>query len=430
MSFKKQFRTVVLNGMVCIAGCLQMQQAFSQLSSPDALVKGYVTTNQQRLKVTAAEANNLLVTKDYVDKTTGIRHTYATQELNGLAITNSAFSLHTKNTQKVEANNLIPVSKYAVSPVQVSVRSDEAISKVFDAINYTAPRTLTVKVAPTGADFYTVYQRNENKLMDVPCRLVYYNDQRLKALVPAWEVQLMDATNNHYWITYVNSKTGRILQRIDLMKHCSFDAIATDEKESTAQVTKTNTAFNSAAFKVTATQQKVASLPGNKYRVYDLPFESPIDPGAVHELSSRSGDTLASPDGWHKVGSAAAFNFSKGNNVFAFWDQSPGPLGGVPLIDSLHVAYPTNRTLGVPPVTEPFVFDFSILPGTEPEVYTRAAIVNLFYWNNLMHDVFYYLGFDEASGNFQDFAYFQYPFNQRRLTRRCSFSPGARWWWH
>ena len=31
-----------------------------------------------------------------------------------------------------------------------------------------------------------------------------------------------------------------------------------------------------------------------------------------------------------------------------------------------------------------------------------AAIVNLFYWNNLMHDVFYYMGFDEASGNFQE----------------------------
>ncbi|MFO7539515.1 MAG: M36 family metallopeptidase, partial [Chloroflexota bacterium] len=30
-----------------------------------------------------------------------------------------------------------------------------------------------------------------------------------------------------------------------------------------------------------------------------------------------------------------------------------------------------------------------------------AAVTNLFYWNNLNHDIFYLYGFDEASGNFQ-----------------------------
>jgi hypothetical protein len=29
------------------------------------------------------------------------------------------------------------------------------------------------------------------------------------------------------------------------------------------------------------------------------------------------------------------------------------------------------------------------------------AITNLFYWNNIMHDLSYQYGFDEASGNFQ-----------------------------
>ena len=32
---------------------------------------------------------------------------------------------------------------------------------------------------------------------------------------------------------------------------------------------------------------------------------------------------------------------------------------------------------------------------------TDAAIVNLFYWNNVCHDYLYRLGFDEAAGNFQ-----------------------------
>ncbi len=30
------------------------------------------------------------------------------------------------------------------------------------------------------------------------------------------------------------------------------------------------------------------------------------------------------------------------------------------------------------------------------------AITNLFYMNNMMHDIWYQYGFDEASGNFQE----------------------------
>ena len=38
----------------------------------------------------------------------------------------------------------------------------------------------------------------------------------------------------------------------------------------------------------------------------------------------------------------------------------------------------------------------------DPAEMLPAATTNLFYWNNIMHDVYYQYGFDEASGNFQD----------------------------
>jgi extracellular elastinolytic metalloproteinase len=46
-------------------------------------------------------------------------------------------------------------------------------------------------------------------------------------------------------------------------------------------------------------------------------------------------------------------------------------------------------------------FDFPIDLTQAPLTYQSAAITNLFYWNNLMHDVWYQYGFDDASGNFQ-----------------------------
>lgn len=38
----------------------------------------------------------------------------------------------------------------------------------------------------------------------------------------------------------------------------------------------------------------------------------------------------------------------------------------------------------------------------EPNDYVNASITNLFYWNNIIHDLFYHYGFDEQSGNFQE----------------------------
>jgi len=48
-------------------------------------------------------------------------------------------------------------------------------------------------------------------------------------------------------------------------------------------------------------------------------------------------------------------------------------------------------------------FNFPINFNQEPDLYIDAATSNLFYWNNAIHDIFYQYGFDEPSGNFQEF---------------------------
>src|SRR5205814_8670982 len=47
------------------------------------------------------------------------------------------------------------------------------------------------------------------------------------------------------------------------------------------------------------------------------------------------------------------------------------------------------------------VFDFNLDLTQALLSYTNAAVVQLFYWNNFMHDRLYQLGFTEAAGNFQ-----------------------------
>jgi len=47
-------------------------------------------------------------------------------------------------------------------------------------------------------------------------------------------------------------------------------------------------------------------------------------------------------------------------------------------------------------------FHFPINFAQPPVSYLDASTTNLFFWNNIIHDIFYQYGFDEVSGNFQE----------------------------
>ena len=49
-----------------------------------------------------------------------------------------------------------------------------------------------------------------------------------------------------------------------------------------------------------------------------------------------------------------------------------------------------------------FVFEFDEEADPTEDPTLSAAVTNLFYWHNIVHDIFYLNGFDEVSGNFQE----------------------------
>ncbi len=91
--------------------------------------------------------------------------------------------------------------------------------------------------------------------------------------------------------------------------------------------------------------------------------------------------TNASPSGWIAEGD----NETRGNNVEAHLDRDGDNVPDLP------------RPQGSPAR----VFDFPMDLSLGPETYREAAVAQLFYWCNWMHDQLYTLGFTEAAGNFQ-----------------------------
>jgi hypothetical protein len=129
------------------------------------------------------------------------------------------------------------------------------------------------------------------------------------------------------------------------------------------------------------------------YRVYTSDSPSPFSPGYTAPTTSQPPlvsrtlltfsalDTNASPAGWINDGG----NETLGNNVDAHTDRNADNVADLPR-----------------PQGSPFrVFDFPLDLTQSPATYTNAAVVQLFYWNNFMHDKLYELGFTEAAGNFQ-----------------------------
>jgi extracellular elastinolytic metalloproteinase len=130
-----------------------------------------------------------------------------------------------------------------------------------------------------------------------------------------------------------------------------------------------------------------------QYKVYPAPVESPIHTTPLPPADGRVTLTDphapgASPFGWHDTnGSAGAeFTITQGNNVQAYTDTdaNDAPDAG------------SSPDCGASLVCV-FPLDLALAPST----YRPAAVANLFYFNNVMHDVTYPFGFDEAGGNFQ-----------------------------
>jgi uncharacterized repeat protein (TIGR01451 family) len=99
-------------------------------------------------------------------------------------------------------------------------------------------------------------------------------------------------------------------------------------------------------------------------------------------------DPEASPFGWHDTDGVEGpeYTITRGNNVHAYLDEfdqdspsAPEPDGGEQLS---------------------FLFPFD--GNKEAADNKDAAVVNLFYANNRVHDLIYRFGFDEVSGNFQE----------------------------
>lgn len=384
-----------------------------KMQKADAALREYFVLHVAESNATTKDVAEMRITSDYTDATIGIRHIYAQQRLNGLDVVNGNAALHL-TASGAPAHAVYQFAKltsgtgtdFIANTTSATLSASEATKKAMENVGIVYAGGLDIKAVAIGTEEKTVFMA-ANTTWDIPTRKTYFFDAKTKILTLAWEVQLYRRDKQNYWIIYVDANTGTLVYKQDMVVKCDFGrpGVETDEhiqeEKFINQYAQPNSLKNNSDFDL---PNPVTNTGGvvNQYRVINLPYEAINQTGAGHNLVSTGGDLLASPDGWHKENNAVAFQFTRGNNVWAFQDPSPGPLGGVPSADPTRTAYNNGGPLGTPVATEPFLFDYKIDTTKDPTTYLNAAIVNLFYLNNTMHDVFYHFGFTEAAQNFED----------------------------
>ncbi len=293
----------------------------------------------------------------------GVVHYYGNQTYSGLHIHKATFNASIKNSQVVNFHQAF------VTNPESRVKSETFNLKPLQALqrlvaDYQLDEKLMVEMASDEFMYWDVDLSDE--VVKIYKRWYLKENQ----LIPVYEISLYEIDHEHWYSTRLDASTGEILDRNDWVVHCNLEGSHSVLRNALPEVNETN---------------QVNKVDGTaSYRVFAMPLESPRHGNRTIEVDPDDAD--ASPYGWHDTDGSdgAEFTITRGNNVFARDDKDGNNSGG-----------------SSPDGGSTLTFNDSFDINQSAALFTDAAITNLFYWNNIMHDVWWHYGFDEASGNFQ-----------------------------
>ena len=297
---------------------------------------------------TTADLLDHVVTDQYASQHTNTTHLYLRQTYGGLEIADANANANlTADGQVINAFiRFIP----GIHDGRVDVHDSLILSAPEALRALGSSLAMPLDVLPTVVAKVD-YDPAAKVLLSAP-RLSPYNILGELHFVPtndgielAWRFEIATHAGEHWYNASVSAENGRLLRLVDWVDHA-------------------------------------------RYNVFPLPLENPVD--GTRAIVVDPHEVTASPFGWHDDDGTdgAEYDNTRGNNVVAREDTDADDMNGALANGgaSLNFDHPLDLTKA-------------------PSSYQDAAITNLFYWNNVLHDIHFQYGFDEAAGNFQQTNY-------------------------
>lgn len=345
-----RYRSIVLAvGLVMATALVGAPLGAQEERSPEAEIA--IAHLAAELGETALEG--VVITDEYTSAHNGVTHVYLRQAVDGEPVIGNEATVNVQNLTVLYAAHRFDAEVSASGSQQIT--ADAAVRAAAAAVAADSPDG-----EPHGTP-----QVAYRSLGDGTARLAY-------------TLQIVD--DHHWWNVSVDAENGDVLHVEDWVDH-------DDVREVAASTARPEDARATAeAIEQISPPQQVND--GSSYRVWAIPLESPLDGDrfTVHNPA----DADASPFGWHDTDGQPGpeHTITRGNNVNAYADT---------------VADNTPDPNSQPSGGGGLDFDFPIVTyDATPAIYRDAAVTNLFYMNNIMHDVTFRYGFDEQAGNFQE----------------------------
>jgi hypothetical protein len=346
----------------------------------DDVIKNYLSTNLEKYNLLKSDIDEWKITSEVYSKQAKVTHIYIQQLYKGIPVFNAVSNISIRESDnKVIFLGTSFVKNLAakINSVTPALKPKTAIIQVASALQLGSPNGIEL-MKEKGVNNY-IFSKSGISQENIPVELVY---QPLKdgSVKLSWLLNVYQLDGIHWWNVRVDANTGVILQKNDWGVNCDFD-IETGIHSHGSDIQKES---NQSPLITIKKNENI--FEGDQYNVFALPVESPNHGG--RSILSAPHNLIASPFGWHDTDGVlgAEYTITRGNNVYAQLDDDKD-----------------NGTFGYSPDGgSDLNFNFTLdLDGKSPDSYKDVSITNLFYVNNVMHDIWYQYGFDEGAGNFQ-----------------------------
>ena len=338
------------------------------------IIKNYLEQKQSENLLLTDDFSDLILASQHFSKSTNADIIYVQQTYSGIPVHNAIGNFAIRNSSVKYAKYDYEVDLASrISTQTPALTPEQAVNAVSTQLGIGNPTNISI--LETKSSNNLILSKSGVSIDDIPVQLVYYKSES-GVLNLAWDLSIHMIDGSHWWSVRVDASNGRILDKMDWIVNCNFD-----------HSTIVGRTFRP-PFQIQETTGANLLQDGAVYNVYPYPIESPIH--GDRAIVTDPSDSEFSPFGWHDINGEVGpdFTITRGNNVYAYEDRGAANVAGYS-----------------PDGGEDLNFDFPLDFNQPPQLNEDAAITNLFYWNNIIHDMWSYYGFDEASGNFQQTNY-------------------------
>ena len=369
--------TVAVAAVALVATATSAAQTGPPAPNAGATALADQQANPRTVGATPESIAALAVTSAYRSTHNGVTHVNIQQQFEGLPVGGAHATVNVADDGDIVFVGGVFQATLEEDEDDLELGAVDAVEAAADELGLDEPERLRVLELSVGHAQESLVSDGGISERPIPASLVWHAGKG--GLRLAWQLEIADASDIHYWDATIDASTGALLGVQDLTVE--------DEQDELAGTLSRDASLSAAAESATDAGTNNPVIDGSSYEVYEITKESPND--GDRTIVQNPADANASPFGWHDTNAVtgAEFTITRGNNVHAYLDQDNN---GAPDFG------------GSPDGGAGLDFSFPIDLTEHAQAYREAVVTNLFYWNNVIHDLTYNYGFTEDAGNFQE----------------------------